>query len=168
MTISVALNALIGILLSVLYLTVVGYTWRFHRRWYVILPVANAAIYVIPTTLYLNRVINGDVGLMPINWGVLLIILPGLQIAVFLHWFVRDSSKTEAVAAQAKIFTVEATERAAQRALEEKEAETERKELAIERAANAQERTEVATERTAAATERIADAAEAELPKQDE
>lgn len=163
MTISVAVNALLGIGLSVLYLSVVGYTWRFHKRWYVLLPIANAVVYVLPTANYINRmVLHGEVELRPLNWGVLLIVLPGLQIAAFLYWFVRDASKTVAVAEQAKVYTEEATQRAALRAVVEKKKESERKELAVERAADAQERTEVLTERTAAATERIADAAEAE------
>lgn len=158
MTISVAINAVLGILLCLLYLAVVGYVWRYHRRWYIALPLANALVYLIPTANYITKVVNGDVELAPLNWGVLLIVLPGLQIATFLYWFVQDSARGKAIASRAQVFTEEANVRAANKILREEQVLEERQDLAAERTAAAIERNEAITERTAAATERIADA----------
>ena len=158
MRVSVAVNALIGIALSVLYFVVAGYAWRFRRHWTVIVPIANAIVYALPTAAYIGRMVNGDPDLRPVNWGVLIVVLPAVQVGMLLYWSTRDVVRGKAIAAQAQVYTEEANLRAEERAdVEVAEA--------VKAAAERTERADAAAERTADATERLADSAEGLIPK---
>lgn len=121
MRVAVTLNVVVGVLLSLLYIVVTGYIWRYRNRFWVLLALLNASVYIYQTAAYLQRAIAGDIEIRPISWGVLIVVLPALQIMVFIGWLARDAARGQSIASQAQLYTEEANQRAYQRTVEEEE-----------------------------------------------